>query len=429
MSDTKISALTEKTSVAAADEIVTVDSVSGLNRMVKISSILGASPPSATELGFVKGLSSGVQTQLNDLDNAITTGTDPGHAHTKVTNANSTTASDMFPIFSATQAGDYAVLTNSGFKFNPSTNALTANTFVGALTGTASGNATLGNVQSGTGIYFTSADGTTAYTLTPTPAIGGYAAGQRWDVLINATNTAGSTLAISGLAARNIYKINNVGTPVAIVAGDLIINTIAKLIDDGTQLILLNPPVRDTNLVLTDVTTGDVGTGAHGLQKKCTTAAQALGTGDSVSFANVTSTGYARVSGDNKYIGNVSAGGGVFKIINKVVDVTSLTGASKTSTAAIPAGSAIIGIHSKVITIIVTDGATTWQLGDGSVDNLWGSGMGLTVGSTGNFTKYPAGSTMGKIYPTAQDVVLKPASGNFSSGAVRLTIFYMSVED
>jgi hypothetical protein len=95
--DTKISDLSPKTTPAAADIAVIVDSADGLNKK-------------------------------------ITLGT------TAITNANSTTAADMFPLFSATQGGYYAALTNTSFKFNPNTGLLTAPGFSGPLTGAASSN-------------------------------------------------------------------------------------------------------------------------------------------------------------------------------------------------------------------------------------------------------------------------------------------------
>jgi hypothetical protein len=96
-------------------------------------------------------------------------------------------------------------------------------------------------IQNGSYIYAATAGGTTAYTLTPAPAIAALAAGQKFRVLVNATNTGASTLAVSGKTATAINKQSATGAMVAIVAGDLVINTIAELVYDGSVFELLNP--------------------------------------------------------------------------------------------------------------------------------------------------------------------------------------------
>ena len=101
----------------------------------------GANAPSAAEISKVHDAFGGsFQAQISTLDTDLNSGADPGHAHTKIINAASTTAADMFPLFSATQGGDYAALTNVGFKINPNTGLLTAPGFSGPLTGNITGN-------------------------------------------------------------------------------------------------------------------------------------------------------------------------------------------------------------------------------------------------------------------------------------------------
>ena len=78
--------------------------------------------------------------------------------------------------------------------------------------------ATLANLQDGTGIYVTSVSGTAnALTLLPSPAIAAYATGQNFRFMPIVSNTAATTVAISGLAAKPLYSRN--GTE--LVAGDL----------------------------------------------------------------------------------------------------------------------------------------------------------------------------------------------------------------
>jgi len=90
-------------------------------------------------------------------------------------------------------------------------------------------------LQKGAYCFGTTAGGTTAYTLTLTPAIAAYVTGMKFYVKMNATNTGASTLAVNGLSALTIKKFT--GTDVA--SGDLPINSIVELIYDGTNLLIL----------------------------------------------------------------------------------------------------------------------------------------------------------------------------------------------
>jgi hypothetical protein len=96
--------------------------------------------------------------------------------------------------------------------------------------------ANLANVQDGTGVYVGTVAGTaTAITLTPSPAITAYVAGQKFSFSVAATNTGATTVAISGLAAKNIVN----GT-LACVGGELRLNDLVTIQYDGTQFELLN---------------------------------------------------------------------------------------------------------------------------------------------------------------------------------------------
>ena len=80
-------------------------------------------------------------------------------------------------------------------------------------------------------IILTTGGGTTAYTLTPAPAITAYATGQQYTIKINVTNTGPSTINISGLGAKAITKTG----AVALAAGELMIDAIYTITYDGTQ--------------------------------------------------------------------------------------------------------------------------------------------------------------------------------------------------
>lgn len=90
----------------------------------------------------------------------------------------------------------------------------------------------LGQVQDGSFLYVGTVGGTAnAITLTPSPAVPAYAAGQSFAFKAAAANTGGVTVAISGLAAQSITKR---GTA-ALVSGDIANGAVVFITYDGTQ--------------------------------------------------------------------------------------------------------------------------------------------------------------------------------------------------
>lgn len=74
-------------------------------------------------------LAGGIAALLATLDTDLTSGTDPGHAHTKITNADDTTTNATFYLLITPTAGADAVAKVSSTKlyYNPSTGRLTCN--------------------------------------------------------------------------------------------------------------------------------------------------------------------------------------------------------------------------------------------------------------------------------------------------------------
>jgi microcystin-dependent protein len=107
----------------------------------------------------------------------------------------------------------------------------------GAANGSASTDyATISNLQSGTGIYIATVGGTAdVITLTPSPAVGSYSAGQYFSFLASGTNTTNVTVNISGLGAKAVTK--NGAT--ALVAGDIVSGQVVTIQYDGTQFQLV----------------------------------------------------------------------------------------------------------------------------------------------------------------------------------------------
>jgi len=133
----------------------------------------------------------------------------------------------------------------------------TANLPMGGFkhTGAANGSAatdyaTISNLQNGTGIHVSTVGGTSdVITLTPSPAIASYAAGQYFSFVSSGANTTNVTVNVSGLGAKAITK--NGAT--ALVAGDVPSGALVAIIYDGTQFQLqtsanLNPLSSITGL-------------------------------------------------------------------------------------------------------------------------------------------------------------------------------------
>jgi len=104
-------------------------------------------------------------------------------------------------------------------------------------------------------------------------------------------------------------------------------------------------------------------------------------------------------------------------------EVTGMTGASVTASNLIPAGSFIIGVTVRVTTTIT--GATTFDIGDGVDVDRWGAAIALAAGTTTTIADFTAAG-FGQ-FATANDVVLTANGANFTAGAVRITVHYISL--
>jgi hypothetical protein len=93
----------------------------------------------------------------------------------------------------------------------------------------------------------------TAFTITPSPAIAAYAAGQRFSFIANAANGASATLAVNGLAAKTMLRQ---GT--ALVGNEFKISDVIEVEYDGTNFQILNVPAAP---LYADRTNNRVGVG------------------------------------------------------------------------------------------------------------------------------------------------------------------------
>lgn len=75
-----------------------------------------------------------------------------------------------------------------------------------------------------------------AITLSPTPAITAYAAGQKWSFVAEATNTGAVTINVSALGTQDVQKLGS-----ALVAADITTGDVVEVEYDGTQFQMLSP--------------------------------------------------------------------------------------------------------------------------------------------------------------------------------------------
>lgn len=114
------------------------------------------------------------------------------------------------------------------------------------LTGLASGSArtdsaSIANIQDGTGFYCSTVGGTAdAITLTPSPALASYSAGQLLSFISSGANTTAVTVNVSGLGVKSVTKNGST----ALVAGDIPSSALIHIQYDGTQFQLVNVNVN-----------------------------------------------------------------------------------------------------------------------------------------------------------------------------------------
>ena len=98
---------------------------------------------------------------------------------------------------------------------------------------------TLGQVQDSTARWGGVSGGSAnAHTITLTPAITAYVAGQTFRFVSGFTNTGNVTLNVNGLGVKSLLSSAN---GINLVPGQLTINLVAEVIYDGTQFQLINP--------------------------------------------------------------------------------------------------------------------------------------------------------------------------------------------
>lgn len=101
--------------------------------------------------------------------------------------------------------------------------------------------------------------------------------------------------------------------------------------------------------------------------------------------------------------------------------LSGLSGASASTTNLVPAGARIMCVSARVTTLI--EGATTFDVGDGTDVDRYGAAIALTAGTTVDETDYTADPMSWSA--SAQDVTLTANGSNFTAGAVRVSAVYV----
>lgn len=113
-----------------------------------------------------------------------------------------------------------------------------------------------------------------------------------------------------------------------------------------------------------------------------------------------------------------------FQRLNAVVTKTAsgaLSGASVTLSAAIPDGAVVVGVTSRVSTLIT--GATGYQIGTVADPDRWGDITGTAVGTVSKNSDWTVGTV--ECFTSATDIVLTANGSNFTAGAIEVCVHYL----
>lgn len=144
---------------------------------------------------------------------------------------------------------------------------------------------------------FITAGGSGAYTLTPSPVIVSYVAGQEFDVVFHTTCGAAPTININGVGAIALQKATAAGTYAALAAGDVVTSWRSKVVLlDGTHAL-----VRDVILSASGYVSL---TAVNIFTKNQSTAAVALTSGASIAVDASLSNNFKLVLGINATLAN-----------------------------------------------------------------------------------------------------------------------------
>lgn len=114
---------------------------------------------------------------------------------------------------------------------------------------------------------------------------------------------------------------------------------------------------------------------------------------------------------------SLTANGAGVKLSSIEEELTSLSGATVTSSAAFPNQSLMLSVSLRVTTSIT--GATSFDCGDSGSTSRFGGSLGISAGTTNQGTIGPTGNY------ASTPVVLTANGGNFTGGDVRIALHYL----
>ncbi len=100
------------------------------------------------------------------------------------------------------------------------------------------------------------------------------------------------------------------------------------------------------------------------------------------------------------------------------------SGASATAAGAIPAGSFVVGVTTRVVTTVT--GPAGYDVGDGVDVDRWGNSIAVASGTTSDLTDATAAAH--DSFPAANDVVITSDGVDFTGGSIRITVHYMDLQ-
>jgi hypothetical protein len=109
-------------------------------------------------------------------------------------------------------------------------------------------------------------------------------------------------------------------------------------------------------------------------------------------------------------------------ITSASVTLSALSGASVTATGLIPAGAVVMGVTSRVSTLIT--GADGYQIGTAADADRWADKTGVAVGTTTDNRDWTAGTI--ENFAAATDVIVTAKTANFTAGAIVVTVHYLA---
>jgi len=99
------------------------------------------------------------------------------------------------------------------------------------------------------------------------------------------------------------------------------------------------------------------------------------------------------------------------------------SGTTATATLLIPAGAVVLGVTTRVTSLIT--GPAGYDVGDGTNTDRWGNSIAVANGTTSDPTDYVSSAM--EIFPVATDVVITSDGVAFTGGQVRVTVHYMTL--